>query len=97
VGRARALDQALVGGAPQPTYSEAVLARAAASLRDLSTMWAKATPVERAQWAQLLFAEVRVRDRQIVGTRLADPSYLELVASATARARREPNALHQPS
>jgi DNA invertase Pin-like site-specific DNA recombinase len=86
VGRARALDQVLAGGTPQPTYSEEVLARAANNLRDLSAMWEKATLAERAQWCQLLFAEVRVRDHKIVGARLAGSGYLELVASSTAHA-----------
>jgi hypothetical protein len=34
-----------------------------------------------------LFAEVRVRDDRIVGAKLAREEYLQLIASATARAQ----------
>jgi DNA invertase Pin-like site-specific DNA recombinase len=85
VGRKRALMASLNGGALQPSYSEAVLVRAARLLRDLGDLWAKATPGERAEIAGTLFAQVRVRDDRIVKARLAHPDYLPLVASATAR------------
>jgi DNA invertase Pin-like site-specific DNA recombinase len=85
VGRKRALMASLNGGAAQPTYSEAVLVRAARILADLGNLWSKATPTERAEIAASLFGEVRVRDDQIVKARLAHPDYLPLIASATAR------------
>jgi hypothetical protein len=75
----------LNGGLPQPTYSEAVLVRAARLLADLGDLWAKATPTERAEIAAGLFNEVRVRDHRIVGARLAHDEYLPLIASAPAR------------
>jgi DNA invertase Pin-like site-specific DNA recombinase len=85
VGRKRALMASLNGGAAQPTYSEAVLVRAARLLADLGELWSKATPTERTEIAASLFAEVRVRDERIVRARLARPDYLPLIASATAR------------
>jgi DNA invertase Pin-like site-specific DNA recombinase len=87
VGRKRALMAALNGGLPQPTYSEAILVRAARLLADLGDLWAKATPVERAEIAAGLFTEVRVRDDRVVGAKLAREEYLQLIASATARAQ----------
>jgi hypothetical protein len=93
----------LNGGLPQPTYSEAVLVRAARLLADLGDLWDKATPTERAEIAAGLFAEVRVQDERIVGARLARDEYLPLIASATARdqvgvaRRRDSGARHQPS
>ena len=57
IGRKRALMASLTGGLPQPTYSEAVLVRAARLLADLGDLWAKATPTERAEIAAGLFAE----------------------------------------
>lgn len=83
VGRKRALMASLEVGRPQPTYSEAVLAKAARLMDELAALWRKATPVERAELAQTLFGEVRVRDQQIVGATLAQPEYLPLIASAT--------------
>ena len=62
LGRKRALMASLNGGLPQPTYSEAVLVRAARLLADLGDLWAKATPTVR--------AEVRVWDERIVGASL---------------------------
>ncbi len=44
VGRKRALDATLLGGRPQPTYSEAVLVRAARLLNDLAALWSEANP-----------------------------------------------------
>lgn len=85
IGRKRALMASLNGGLPQPTYSEAVLVRAARLLADLGDLWAKATPTERAEIAGGLFAEVRVHDDRIVSATLARDEYLLLVASATAR------------
>ena len=87
VGRKRALMASLNGGLPQPTYSEAVLVRAARLLADLGDLWTKATPAERAEIAGSLFAEVRVRDDAIVSAKVAREEYLLLVASATARAQ----------
>jgi hypothetical protein len=84
VGRKRALMASLHGGLPQPTYSEAILVRAARLLADLGDLWAKATPTERAEIVAGLFAEVCVRDERIVGARLAHDEYLPLIASATA-------------
>ena len=75
----------LHGGLPQPTYSEAVLVRAARLLADLGDLWAKAMPAERAEIAAGLFVEVRVRDDRVVGAKLARDEYLPLIASATAR------------
>lgn len=85
IGRKRALMASLDGGPAQPTYSEAVLVRAARLLGDLGNLWAKATPAERAELVATLFAEVRVRDNQIVRATLADPDLAPLVASASAR------------
>ena len=85
VGRSRALKASLEGGRPQPTYSEAVLVRAARLLAELGDLWKGATPQERQEIAGNLFAEVRVRDDRIVSSRLAQNEYLLLVASATAR------------
>jgi hypothetical protein len=87
IGRKRALMASLNGGLPQPTYSEAVLVRAARLLSDLGELWAKATPTERAEVAAGLFAEIRVRDERIVAATLAHDDYLPLIASATARAQ----------
>ena len=84
VGRKQALTASLRGGLAQPTYSEAVLVKAARLLADLGVLWAKATSTERAEIAASLFAEVRVRDQQIVAATLADEAYLPLIASATA-------------
>ena len=84
VGRKRALMASLHGGLPQPTYSEAVLVRAARLLADLGDLWARATPTERAEIVAGLFAEVSVRDERIVGATLAHDEYLPLIASATA-------------
>jgi hypothetical protein len=85
IGRKRALLASLSGGLPQPTYSEAVLVRAARLLADLGELWANATPTERAEIAAGLFAEVRVHDDRIVSATLARDEYLPLIASATAR------------
>ena len=85
VGRKRALVASLNGGVSQPTYSEAVLVRAARLLAALGELWSKATSAERAEIAASLFAEVRVRDDEIVRARLAHPDYLPLIASARAR------------
>jgi len=85
VGRKRAPLASMQGGLPQPTYSEAVLVRAARLLAELGTLWARATPEERAELAATLFAEVRVRDDRVVGARLARDEYIPLVASAVAR------------
>jgi hypothetical protein len=85
VGRKRALMASLDVGRPQPTYDEAVLVRAARLLADLADLWRRATPEQRAELAQTLFAEVRVRDKAIVGATLAQPEMLPLVASATWR------------
>ena len=74
-GRKRALMASLNGGLPQPTYSEAVLVRAARLLSDLGDLWAKATPTERAEIAAGLFAEVRVRDDRIVAATPARDEY----------------------
>ena len=85
VGRKRALTATLNGGSAQPTYSEAVLVRAARLLNELGGLWSKATASERAELAGSLFAEVKVRDDEIVKARLAHPDYLPLIASAMAR------------
>ena len=85
VGRRLALKASLNGGLPQPSYSEAVLVRAARLLSDLGDLWTKATPAERTEIAASLFAEVKVRDERIVEARLAHAEYLPLIASATAR------------
>jgi hypothetical protein len=85
VVRSRALKASLDDGKPQPTYSEAVLAKAARLLADLGDLWSKATPEERHEIAQNLFREVRVRDDRVVAATLAHDDYLPLIASATAR------------
>ena len=85
VGRSRALKASLLSGVPQPTYSEAVLVQAARLLADLGRLWTYASPAERAEIMQNLFAEVRVRDHDIVYARLASEEYLPLIASAEAR------------
>jgi len=54
-------------------------------LEDLADLWRRATAEQRAELAQTLFAEVRVRDKAIVGATLAQPEMLPLVASATWR------------
>jgi hypothetical protein len=87
IGRKRALMASLNGGLPQPTYTEAVLVRAARLLADLGNLWAKATAAERAEIAASLFSEVRVRDAEIVRAKLTHDDYLPLIASATARAQ----------
>ena len=84
VGRTRALEAALQSGRGQPTYSEAVLAKAARLPADLGGRWVKAAHVERAEIAACLCAEVRARDQQSVEATLADEAYLPLVASAAA-------------
>lgn len=86
MGRKRQLLASLQSRTPQPTYSEAVLVRAARLLRELGDLWARALPTERAEIAAATFAEVRVRDDKIVAARLAQPEYLPLIASAEARA-----------
>ena len=85
VGRSRALKASLDGGRPQPTYSEAVLVRAARLLAELGDLWSRATPQERQEIAGNLFAEVRVRDDRIVAATPARDEYRLLIASATAR------------
>ena len=85
IGRKRALMASLHGGLPQPTYTEAVLVRAARLLADLGDLWAKATPTERAEIVAGLFAEVRVRDDSIVAATPAREEYRLLLASAMAR------------
>jgi hypothetical protein len=85
VGRKRALIASLNAGLPQPTYSEAVLVRAARLLSDLGDLWAKATPTERAEIVAGLFAEVRVRDDSIVAATPARDEYRLLIASAASR------------
>lgn len=85
VGRSRALRVTLDGGRPQPTYSEAVLVKAARLLTELGNLWSKATPEERRELAQTLIGEVRVRDDAIVSVTLARDEYLPLIASAMAR------------
>jgi hypothetical protein len=71
-------------GIPQPTYSEAVLLWAARLLTELGNLWRCATSEERAEIAQNLFSEVRVRDQSIVSARLTHDESLPLVASAEA-------------
>lgn len=85
VGRRRELESATEAADTAPSYSEAVLVQAARLLSDLGELWAKATPDERTEIAQTLFASIRVRDKEIVSARLARPEYLALVASAEAR------------
>jgi hypothetical protein len=86
VGRKRALIASLNGGLSQPTYSEAVLVRAARLLAELGALWAKATPTERAEIVAGLFSEVRVRDDSIVVATPAHDEYrLLIAAAATAR------------
>ena len=87
IGRKRALMASLTGGLPQPSYSEAVLVRAARLLADLGDLWTKAKPAERAEIAGSLFAEVRVRDDRIVTATPARDEYRLLIASATAHAQ----------
>ena len=87
VARKRELEAALEVGRPQPMYSERVLADAARLLSDLGRLWSKATPSQRGEIAQGLFAEIDVLDDRIVGARLARPEYLPLIASATLRGR----------
>lgn len=62
-----------------------VLVRAARVLEDLADLRRQASPEQRAELAQTLFAEVRVRDSRTIGATLAHPEHLPLVASATAR------------
>ena len=69
----------------QPTYSEAVLVKAARLLSDLGELWAKATDAERTEIAQNLFSSIRVRDGYIVSAKFARDEYLRLVASAQTR------------
>ena len=85
------LDASLNGGAAQPSYSEAVLVRAARLLAELGKLWCKATPHERAEIAANLFAEVKVRDdgtddgglpAPIVSAKLAHDEYLALAATS---------------
>jgi hypothetical protein len=54
---------------------------------ELGALWTYATPEERAEIAQNLFAEVRARDQSIVSARLANDDYLPLVAPAEARGK----------
>ncbi|MEX1169334.1 MAG: recombinase family protein [Chloroflexota bacterium] len=85
VGRKRELEASLDSAQDQPTYAEAVLVKAARLLNDLGDLWARATPDERTEIAQNLFAGIRVRDGEIVSARLARDEYLPLIASAEAR------------
>jgi site-specific DNA recombinase len=87
VGRKRELDATLTGGPAQPTYSEAVLVRAARLLNDLGDLWRSASGAERTEIAQTLFASMRVRDDKIVHMKLARDEYLPLVAVVQARAQ----------
>jgi DNA invertase Pin-like site-specific DNA recombinase len=98
VGRKRDLDLALSAGAETPTYSEAILVHAARLLRDLGALWKAATPEERTEIAQNLFASIRVRDNQIVSAKLARDEYLALVASGEARVwMARPEGLEPPT
>ena len=84
----------------QPTYSEAVLVRAARLLTELANLWRYATSAERAEIAQNLFSEVRVPDQSIVSARLAHDDYLPLIASAEAHAQvgmARPEGLEPPT
>jgi len=87
VRRRRELEASVASGAATPSYTEAVLVKAARLLSDLGDLWGGATAEERTEIAQTLFAEVRVRDGRIVGARLARDEYKLLVASATASDR----------
>jgi hypothetical protein len=85
VGRKRDLETAMEAGAEAPTYAEAILVQAARLLRDLGSLWSRATPEERTEIAQTLFSSIRVRDGQIVSAKLARDEYRALVASSEAR------------
>lgn len=85
VGRQRALDASLRGGPEQPRYSEAVMVRAKRLLDEMGELWRKATPEERTELMQGLFAEVRVRDRKIIHATPAHDEYRPLLAIAQAR------------
>ena len=87
IERSRVLKAKVEGGGPPPTYSEAVLVKAARLLRELGDLWLKASPEERHELAQTLFSEVRVRDDAVVSVKLARDEYLPLMASATAGAQ----------
>lgn len=61
------------------------LAHAARLLEELAEVRDKATPEERATIAGTLLTEVRVRDQAIVAATPANPAFLPLIASMTAR------------
>lgn len=82
----RTLETELTGAAVTSIAPLTVLERAKRLLDELGELWRQATPTERSDICQSMFASVRVRDREIVEAELADPDYLPLVASASARA-----------
>ncbi len=99
IARRRALEATLAGGLPQPTYSEAVLAEGARLLKRLGELWRKALPDERAELAQTLLSEVRVRDQRIVATHVARDEYVPLIAAGTVHSvgMAPPDGLEPPT
>ena len=84
----RALETELTGAPITSIAHVSVLAQATRLLDDLSKLWGKATPTERSEICQTMFASVRVRDQVIVEAKLARPDdYLPLLASSAAHAR----------
>ncbi len=82
--RTRSLKAQLNEDVPVGGMSAETLSRAAARFDDLARLWLAATAEERADIAQALFEEVRVRDRSIVSVRLADETLLPVVARYVA-------------
>ncbi len=88
VEKRRALETELTGAPITSIAHVSVLERAKRLLDDLGELWGKATPTERSEICQTMFASVRVRDQVIVEAKLARPDdYLPLLASSAAHAR----------
>ena len=88
VGKRRALETELTGAPITSIAHVSVLERAKRLLDDLGELWGKATPTERSEICQTMFASVRVRGQVIVEAKLARPDdYLPLLASSAAHAR----------
>lgn len=84
VGRRRALEEQLRGGAQQPEYFEADLVKVKGALEAWGRVWRKASAEQRAEIMGALFSRVRVRDKEIVHAELADPAAAPLIAMSEA-------------
>ena len=68
--------------APSTPAAPVPAERAVARLRELAATWAKMTPAERAELVSAVYAEIRVRGREIVGVRLTPDAYAHGLALA---------------